>query len=66
MSPERIHEKGYSFGSDIWSLGCLLYEVREREREVGRGSENVSECYDIDGSSPVSILWGQDEPLLSM
>ena len=27
MSPEMMQEKSYDSKSDIWSLGCLIYEL---------------------------------------
>lgn len=27
MSPEAWQRQPYSFGCDVWSLGCLLYEM---------------------------------------
>lgn len=29
MSPERLNQLGNDFSSDIWSMGCLLYEVTD-------------------------------------
>jgi serine/threonine protein kinase len=27
MSPEVLKHEGYNSKSDVWSIGCLLYEV---------------------------------------
>ena len=27
MSPEVLRGEGHDFASDIWSLGCMLYEL---------------------------------------
>jgi serine/threonine protein kinase len=49
MSPEMLGDTGYSFETDVWSLGCLLFEMMSNilpfgskpEKEVVRKIKNV-------------------------
>ncbi|KAI6658159.1 Serine/threonine-protein kinase Nek11 [Oopsacas minuta] len=38
MSPEVLKQEGYNFKSDIWSLGCIFYELLMLERPYKGGS----------------------------
>jgi NIMA (never in mitosis gene a)-related kinase len=38
MSPEMYENKPYTHKSDIWALGCILYELCTLERAFSAGN----------------------------
>mmetsp|Transcript_43213 Transcript_43213/g.136640 ORF Transcript_43213/g.136640 Transcript_43213/m.136640 type:complete len:678 (-) Transcript_43213:15-2048(-) len=63
MSPEVLHGQGYDFKSDMWSLGCLLYEFATLSSPFEAPNQNL---YDIfkrinDGDfAPLPELFSQE------
>jgi NIMA (never in mitosis gene a)-related kinase len=46
MSPEVLQGKGYDFKSDMWSVGCIAYELCNLTSPFRKGNENLS-LYDL-------------------
>ncbi len=55
MSPEQVTEKAVGFQSDIFSLGCVFYELLTGEKAF-TGDNNFSIIYKISNTEPVSVL----------
>ena len=47
MSPERITGKKYSYPSDIWSVGLVIYELATGEEPYGSGSDFLTQITKI-------------------
>ncbi|CAE8661359.1 unnamed protein product, partial [Polarella glacialis] len=65
MSPELINNKPYSYKSDVWGLGCVLYEIVNGQRAFDAQSLNGLALKIIKGSySPISASCSQPTKLL--
>ena len=47
MSPERIKGNKYSYPSDIWSLGLVIYELATGKEPYGGGSDFLTQISKI-------------------
>ncbi len=69
MSPEVFSAQGYSFESDIWSLGVLMYEFLCNQLPFGENEEDTYRVMEIIKKDKVKFpkhLEPESEALLKM
>jgi len=47
MSPEVLQGKGYDFKSDVWSLGCVLYQLAMLKSPFTADSDDRNTMYQL-------------------
>jgi serine/threonine protein kinase len=47
MSPEVLQGSGYDFKSDVWSLGCVTYELCALKSPFKNDSDQKMSLYDL-------------------
>lgn len=53
MAPETLIHKNFSFSSDIWALGCILYELCTLQPSFGSVQVGPFELIDTEFNSLV-------------
>jgi len=52
MSPEALGREGYSAKADVWSLGCIIYEMCTLKQAFSGGNLMTVMCAICDGALP--------------
>ena len=73
MSPEVCQNHPYTFGSDVWALGCVLYELCTLEHAFSADNllglvykivkdkhEEIPSCYSKELSNLIAMLLNKD------
>lgn len=61
MAPETLIHKRFSFSSDIWALGCILYELFTLQPAFDSVQVSVIDCIADNGNSIELFVWNWEK-----
>jgi len=56
MSPEMRNGKGHSFETDVWSAGCVLYELITLKRYFDQNKSNDDSFNNLNTKNVFKLL----------